>query len=69
MTFYSEFCATKTTTINWILCYFCLIDFSRFIVASQMNDAISSQSTSHDQSNRESQYNPAMENDGDSIRD
>lgn len=34
-----------------------------------MNDAISSQSTSHDQSNRESQYNPAMENDGDSIRD
>lgn len=36
---------------------------------SQINDAISSQSTSHDQSTRESQYTPTNENIRDSIRD
>lgn len=35
------------------------------ISGSQINDATSSQVTSQNQSNRESQYNPSVENVGD----
>lgn len=51
--------------INFIFYFFLFRTFA----GSHITDVTSSQTTSHDQSNRESHYNPAIENYSDSLRD